>query len=94
MLLSDTDFVFTGEHRRCRGFTVPFCACLKQPHQTVGVNIHLSELSRELGFPVYGTTSFKESAVSARLLTPDIRDLIRKLDLTAIRRVLLKPGSN
>jgi hypothetical protein len=89
VLVSETDFVFTGEHRRRGAFTVPFCVSLKQPHRSVGATIHLSSVSTKLGLPVYAIDASKESAVSARLLAPEVRGSIRKLDLAPIRSILL-----
>src|SRR5690242_2160164 len=45
VLMSETDFVFTGQHRRCGAFTVPFLAALKQPDRNVGAAVYLSTMS-------------------------------------------------
>lgn len=89
VLLSDTDFVFTGEHRRRDALSVPFCAALKHPWHNVMATTLLPRISEELGYSVYSTESFREAAVSARLLTPAVRTIVRQLDLAPIRLLFI-----
>jgi hypothetical protein len=62
---------------------------LKQPDRNVGATVHLSTVSTKLGLPVYTIDASTEPAVSVRLLAPEVRSLIRKLDLAAIKSILL-----
>jgi hypothetical protein len=89
VLVSDTDFVFTGEHRRRESFTVPFCASLKQGWQNLAATTLLPRLSAELGISVYTSKRFTEADVSSRVLTPAVRKLVRQLDLAPVRLLFL-----
>jgi hypothetical protein len=84
VLVSDTDFVFTGEHRRREAFTVPFCAALKHPWRNMVATTHLPRVSDELGVAVYSPENFTEAAISVHLLTPAVAALIRRLDFVPI----------
>jgi hypothetical protein len=84
VLLSDKDFVFTGEHRRRDAFTVPFCAALQQSWRNMGATTHLPRVSDELGVAVYAPERFTETAISVHLLTPGVAALVRRLDFAPI----------
>jgi hypothetical protein len=80
ILFSDTEFVFTGEHRRCGAYVVPFCAAIKRSWPNLVATKHLCSLSSELGIDVYTTDAFTQETVASHLLTPVVRKLIRQLD--------------
>lgn len=89
VLVSDTDFVFTGEHRCRESFTVPFIASIKQGWQNLAATTILPRLSAELGISVYTSNRFTEAEVSSRLLAPAVRKLVRQLDFSPIRLLFL-----
>lgn len=89
VLVSDSDFVFTGEHRRREAFTVPFCAALKHPWRTMVATTYLPRVSDELGVAVYSSERFTEAAISASLLAPAAAALVRRMDFPPISRLFI-----
>jgi len=89
VLVSDTDFMFTGEHRRREAFTVPFCAALKHPWRNMVATTLLPDLSDELGVYVYVPKDVTEAAVSARLLFPTVQTLVSQLDFAPVRLLFI-----
>lgn len=89
VLVSDTAFVFTGEHRRREAFTVPFCAAIKNPWRNMVATTLRSRVSDELGVAIYSPENITEAAVSAHLLTPACSRLLRQLDFAAIRLLFI-----
>ena len=83
VLVSDTDFIFTGEHRRRESFTVPFCATIKDSWQNLGATTLLPALTAELGIPVYTQAGHSEGTVSSYLLSPVIFKFIRECNKVA-----------
>ena len=89
VLVSDTDFILTGEHRRRGAFAVPFCAAVKHPWKNMVATTLLSRVSDELGVTVYAPERFTEAAVSSHLLTPAVAALIRRVDFPPIRLLFI-----
>jgi len=89
VLVSDTDFVFTGEHRRREAFTVPFCAALKHPWRNMVATTHLPRVSDELGVAVYSQKTCTDAAISEHLFKPTVAALISRLDFTPIRLLFI-----
>ncbi len=85
VLVSDTDFVFTGEHSRQRSFIVPFCASFKKGWLNLGTITHLPKLSAELGVSVYTQEHHTEATVSSLLLSSSVRKIFQRLNFVPIR---------
>ncbi len=53
VLVSDTNFVFTGENRRREAFPVPFCAAIKHSWLNIVATTLRSQISAEVGIAAY-----------------------------------------
>ena len=91
VLVSDTDFVFTGEHRKRGALTVPFCFSVKQGWRNLGTTMPLKTISQELGLAIFAQNSQAEPAVSACLLKPTVHKILYKLDLAPLRQIFINP---
>jgi len=85
VLVSDTDYIFTGEHRRQNSFSVPFCAAIKNGWENLRATQHLEALSGKLGYPIYTIERSSEIAVSKKLLEPETRKILSQIDLVPVR---------
>jgi hypothetical protein len=85
VLVSDAEFVFTGEHRRRESFRVPFCASLKHPWSNLVTNTHLPEVSAELGMAVYTQERVSEESVASGVLTSAVRKHIGQIAFAPIQ---------
>jgi hypothetical protein len=85
VLVSDTDYIFTGEHRRQNSFSVPFCAAIKNGWKNLRATEHLAALSSKLGFPIYTIERSSEIVVSKKLLEPKTLKLLSQIDLVPVR---------
>jgi hypothetical protein len=85
VLISDTDYIFSGEHRKGDAFSAPFCAAIKHGWRNLQVTERLTTLSAKLGFSVYTIKGSSESIVFKKLLEPHTHKLLSQIDLYPIR---------
>ena len=91
ILVSDTAYVFIGEHRRNNSFTASFCAAIKHGWKNLLATKHLPILSAKMSMAVYSTNTFSEEIVSQNLLEPKAQKLISKIDSIPIRLFFINP---
>jgi hypothetical protein len=85
VLVSDSAYVLTGEHRRQRAYQAGFAIAFKQPWTNLGVTQHARALSAALGCDVFQSALPNQGNSEDVLLTAPVRDLIRQADFSEVR---------
>ena len=89
VLVSDCTYTIEANHKRGLAAPARFCVSIKRPWPNAATSRHLEGLSRELGFAVYTTESDSEEAVVTHLLSPRVRPILCRLDLSPVHLFFL-----